>query len=820
MAQLTVGGLPKLSACFEERLTPYPIIEVFWPQLTQMVAFLASNISLTGDVSMLMRMFPALQVIDLSHNKLSGVISDLPAHLLVGDLASNEFRGELPSRIQVNIDSQLLSLSVVGNPEMRAAKLPGYLEPFSGADQLVSSMVFPDSHYSCPLLTDAATGTTALQVDPSYYAWTLCNCLDGYIGVVDPESGSAGCQPLDSLCIIPRANELQALGASCGRASGRSLQLAPGWWPSPQPQAARRFIWCGEELCNPRGTVTCVSQSFGSPLVCTAASSSEYCATGYRSRLCSQCDVGYFAALGKCTKCTHSNASSSIVRNPWSWILLLVLLSVALLLEWMLTRDTRSSNLLLLHAVRTRELGLGEPGFSCRALVLRVRQYSQELVLVVLFVITFILVSLLGIATVLEEIVLIVGLAVLVLFVFAAKANYLRNAELASRATRPQTATQLHALFRIMLVYLQMLASLVDAQAGVWTPSLSWFVRLIQRVNVRWEGLDCVGWSYGNKLVLFCAMLPALIGTVAIMWAARRATYVWRFARSRARLEAVFSVNGASPRGETTQLLAPVQGSHGTHSRVSALRNQFAAMRVALDNNSLAMVFFLAFVFAFPITQHTLTVLHCAPSADPLETASYMVAAPWISCQSHSYQVMATVAGVTLVAVVALVLGAGWLLSGAVLRARRRARDLSPVLQNTAQLMFGIFGTQVWWFEFVILARRFAVALVLSLLPPVDSPVVAGSLIVALLLVSLVVQCRLRPFLSSSANLMEELSLAALAFSYVVMAMSFLNPRTSADDLTVVGSSIIALNGVVVCIFLFHVVRIVIQPSSDSESCR
>lgn len=808
-AQVTVGGAVALGRCYGLDISLVTTNIIFWPQNDNLVALLLNGVGLYGDLPGLLRSLPALYVADLSNNKLASGVDDVPQTLLYGDFSSNALAGFLDRSLQVNTNLDVIrSLDLRNNSGLQAlpaGTLPSFLLVESTID---TSAVPANSTYNCPLIS--MYPGAPISLDPSYYSFSFCWCAETYLGIIAPDGSFSGCQPASKLC-------LAASGTSCYvSARNRSVAVAPGYWPSPDPETlVTRLLPCaafnnmGLQTCNTDGSVTCtlVGNASSNALRCAGS----LCLTGYTDRLCSKCASGYFSRSSACLVCP-AHYRMLLASAPLGLALVLCIATALLITMRDTSRRIRDDEI----NYQTVVLGRAMP---CRAAWAR---YWPELTLVLSEMLCLGSLALLGVMPVGE--LLLIGL-LLVLFTaifFAGRYPAVwrddadgavgsgagsARAQAASGidvyATAPLLARESWVLdvkcyMRVTVVHLQTLGAVL-----AWTPippgsALALLSHLAARVDLHMAGLECL---FGDALDAFALRVVTVLafGPVLVVLIGAGFGLAQALMRCSASGGNDDEVDSEDAHAEASQaLLGPVKPSH-TGSRAQAALSLEHARTARLWQRLQSLLLYVGFVCFFPIIETSLLTMQCVPVPETHDLA-YLGAAPWIRCGSHEQVVLALVGVLAICATLGLAGVVAWHLLGEV-RAARRVGELSKGFGSPMRFLVDPYRAQAWWFEALLSVRRFVVAALFAFLLPTQP--------LSVLLICLAFFCQLVttsacwPFRVSAANVLDQMfsgvgMLTALGVALMAIA-SQVTSTTGALVLAPAIDFVVLLNCMAIC---------------------
>ncbi|KNC51618.1 uncharacterized protein AMSG_12078 [Thecamonas trahens ATCC 50062] len=750
---------------------------------------------------------PSISYLDLSSNRLEGRLPrtalassfNLPYGLSTLDLSDNDFVGSIPLSFAVALATNLRFLSLHGNARMIASVTP--VESFLVPDP-VTERKFPLDHYACPGLTDSSR-RSVVSIDPSYYRYQLCSCIQGYTGVVSASpNATTGCRTAVSYCSDGRLCATTA-------ASSRAVQPAVGYWPAPQSSAASAFVPCTStvnihrtSVCNPFGNVTCVPYATEPDTVrlnCTG----DLCLPGYYGRLCSQCADGYFYYIqGECRHC--SSAASSKINAVTSSLMITAALTALIVLRAREQNPMRAKRRAAYHRNPSIPLFL--------------RTYWRELLLVGILV-GCITVAAASYAMSTTALMVELFLFVVVSFHFlvrsslpldleAAKTSGIGTADLRTplmanpinESTRTGTVDA-HQSFGGFLgdIPLWEVRQTLAVNSGFYKVTTIWFQtmnvitlpitlpQLFSFFRVFNNGIFIVTPSICSRTsfastyptILVLVMLgPLIYAAFALLvfgvyacWLVVRGWWLRRSVRHR----------------QDAQALAGA-----IYTRITTRLHRLLWLIISILIAILYMVY-------FPVLGIYLSLFSCDSSGVPGDGDLYMRAAPWIRCsrQEHDYVRMAWWGtGAMIVYTIAL-----FYAHGVVFYAAQTGALDSLAVRTKYSILYESFRPGAWWFEMFFTARRIFVTVVLSITAPTSS---FGPLaVVSVLGAELALQGWWAPFSTSLVNLAELVSLVSLIVA-VLLVQAELRLFSSADQVSNLSSTDIGtLDHIIVVVISF-----------------
>lgn len=247
----------------------------------------------------------ALVSFKMNDNRLSKQLQVLGynnPYLKTLDLSNNELTGTLPAEFtlftaltELSLANNSLSYVPTGNQTTDVYLPKGFVPDYT------SQTYYAGYSFNCPTIRMGDTNGIAVNIDPYYHGWQLCQCDVGGRRVVDAVPNSNWSVPVmdpQFTCITCQ------LGLQCpGRANDTTFEILAHYYPTPSFE-------------NPEQLLDCPS--------CTGGTN-EYmnCSDNHEGRLCSKCEHGTFLRGQSCEKCAPIGSVFIVVS-----IFILVLLVV------------------------------------------------------------------------------------------------------------------------------------------------------------------------------------------------------------------------------------------------------------------------------------------------------------------------------------------------------------------------------------------------------------------------------------------------------------------------------------------------------------
>ncbi len=259
----------------------------------------ASNSGLKGELSNPFWSFHQVMYIDLSNNSLTGRVPLNYAYNMVYlfylSLASNNFTGNIPKSFYAPLKS-LTYLDVRQNRFLKGK------DTFPNMNMAVKyDMKIQRDTFSCPTIRLSGSGGL-VEMDPSYYDYSLCFCNKGYYGY------RGYCKP----CMQGGSCNIDASMTNKTQTSRSTnevkMNIEKGYWPCCGDNVTK-LVRCRkqetfeEEICNPSGDCKCGLHLANSRFLKTTCNSSCVCHHGNKGRFCSQCIDDRYKKGSLCLPC-------------------------------------------------------------------------------------------------------------------------------------------------------------------------------------------------------------------------------------------------------------------------------------------------------------------------------------------------------------------------------------------------------------------------------------------------------------------------------------------------------------------------------------
>ncbi|EGG22819.1 leucine-rich repeat-containing protein [Cavenderia fasciculata] len=230
----------------------------------------ADNNEITGEFSEDMfwdsdaeaELLTSVFIVNFAKNNISGPLSDYLSWMLslsLLDLSNNHFNGEIPDVLNY-LDDIRLNNNNLSSP---IGQLPSFMKP-SG-----DFIILENDNFECPTIV-GKNSEISIEMDASYYNYSHCLCLPGYIGY----NGSCSVCPENGIC------------------NGTHIKIPSGFFPYPS-----------ENTVQPSALIRCVVSNFGTTSCNPSNSDNFTCSVGYHDRLCARCEEGYYMRGSECLKC-------------------------------------------------------------------------------------------------------------------------------------------------------------------------------------------------------------------------------------------------------------------------------------------------------------------------------------------------------------------------------------------------------------------------------------------------------------------------------------------------------------------------------------
>jgi hypothetical protein len=155
----------------------------------------------------------------------------------------------------------------------------------------------------------------------------------------------------------------------------------------------------------------------------------------------------------------------------------------------------------------------------------------------------------------------------------------------------------------------------------------------------------------------------------------------------------------------------------------------------------------------------------------------YLNAYPWIPCDTSASPEFRVVLALSVMCIIVYTLGvpafAGYHLF------RNRTQLAEPHIARRLGFMFGSYQPALFWWEYVITARRLALAMAVTLVPFTQQQL-SSVIIMTVLVVSIALQHTFSPFATILENRLEQLSLYVLLLAFLGVYVTDTSSGTSA----------------------------------------
>jgi hypothetical protein len=190
----------------------------------------------------------------------------------------------------------------------------------------------------------------------------------------------------------------------------------------------------------------------------------------------------------------------------------------------------------------------------------------------------------------------------------------------------------------------------------------------------------------------------------------------------------------------------------------------------------------------------------------------YLNAYPWISCNTDTFPEFRVVLALSVLCIIVYTLGvpafAGYHLF------RNRSQLGRPRIARRLGFLFGSYRPALFWWEYVIIARRLALALAVTLVPFTQQQLTAVT-IMTVLVISIALQHTFSPFATMLENRLEQLSLYVLllAFLGVYVTDTSAGTLTPMEWLPVVVIVLVIVTAIIVLLVVLFVLGTRLVPS-------
>ena len=290
---------------------------------------------------------------------------------------------------------------------------------------------------------------------------------------------------------------------------------------------------------------------------------------------------------------------------------------------------------------------------------------------------------------------------------------------------------------KALVVFLQTVSTVLNTFDEVEWTRVGLHVRFgMEKINLQISGLHCSGLTFAGRFYLLLSLIPC----------------TW----------ALVGVSGLAVKLTSSQV-------RHLYQRVITL--------VAASG----------YFFVYPVLEACFSMFSCVPEPIPNPQASYLSSAPWIKCGTHEHRGLVTVAVVTILIIISLLLAIFASLTrfgGAFF-----TRIIPP--RSLAFLSDG-FRKGASSFEAAIFGRRFLFALFAAVLP--KGSVVTAPILTALLVASLVILLVYRPYERHAVAMRLEVAQLSVA---AIILVAVQNVQETSDRLTIILVTIALISGIV-----------------------
>ena len=166
-----------------------------------------SNNEINGVMRGTIHVWDAMQEFRIANNSLTGPVPSLPQSAAYVDLSGNDFEGNFMDTIQSR--TYLTKLSAKGMSKLKT-EVTGVLPAYAEATNVFVKDT--SGTFSCPRIIITNSGAE-LDVDPTYYSYSLCKCEKGYY----PDPAPPTCTPFPSEVVQTTPVGTVTDGSSTGR---------------------------------------------------------------------------------------------------------------------------------------------------------------------------------------------------------------------------------------------------------------------------------------------------------------------------------------------------------------------------------------------------------------------------------------------------------------------------------------------------------------------------------------------------------------------------------------------------------------------------
>ena len=287
------------------------LLKALEPCIYTLRVLVASNCGLKGELSDYLFNFPQLLYIDLSNNSLTGLLPvNLPfnmVYLFYLNIASNNFTGQIPMRFFSALKS-LTYLDIRQNRFLKGKVLN---------DNMIAtySVMIKTNTLSCPTILLSYSGGH-IEMDPSYYDYSLCFCNKGYYGY------RRYCKPCmqGGSCNVEASMMNKTQTSRSTNEIEIKMNIEKGYWPCCGDfDNVTKLLRCHkqevfeDEICNPSGDCKCGLHLANGHFLQTTCNSSCVCRHGNKERFCSQCIDGRYKKGSLCVPCPEFRENFPVI---------------------------------------------------------------------------------------------------------------------------------------------------------------------------------------------------------------------------------------------------------------------------------------------------------------------------------------------------------------------------------------------------------------------------------------------------------------------------------------------------------------------------
>ena len=285
-----------------------------------------SNCAMKGELPENMWNMVLMTYLDLSINNLTGVIpasyENTLLYLFHLSLATNNFTGDLdPMAFFPNL-KVLRYLNIQNNRYLRSKVTEHVFLTYMEPNYNLIVRPKSSSPFSCPSVYLTTTGGK-VDMDPSYYDYSLCFCDDGFFGY-----GNYCLKCMDGgQCqkdITPLEEKVGVVMDHKDHQMEIKMTIMKGYWPCCNGfDDVQRLVKCAkiqgfeffEDVCNPSGNCKCKLEVSTGGKLKTSCNSSCICHHGSTGRFCSQCIKGFYKRGDVCVQCPEFRKNFPVVQT-------------------------------------------------------------------------------------------------------------------------------------------------------------------------------------------------------------------------------------------------------------------------------------------------------------------------------------------------------------------------------------------------------------------------------------------------------------------------------------------------------------------------